>query len=542
MSGTGAPAADVAVSSSACSDALGYHLRERSRREPLGAAGHLGHVHQLGSRATPKLRGQHGGPAFLVGQRDVDVPVEPARPDHRRVEAAKVVRRRHHHQLAHGPVLLQRLEELVDGASGLLVRVVVAPLGHRVELVEEEHARHVAESLAEDRFHIAGRLAPVRRHEVAGRDVQERQPELPRGRLGDERLAGARAAVKEDAVPCDAVGVGVVAEGEQEAERVLQLGLEGGHATDIGEGGQAPWLFDTGQVREVLEVLTPTSPAGGRGGRWWEAPAGRGRRRGERGQRAAGVRRPPPQQQPDDQRAQQVAEYGDAPRVLLVDRGEQQTEHEEQAVRGDGDQHGLGLRGRGDPGQEGDGDPADDRDDGEQHEPDWAAPPGARLGWRRRPAAHPARGERADREQSEATEGAQDQLGRRLHHAVPGPDATRLQHVRVLHLRELVSDHHDVVDRSTGPSVVAREEALAADEPAHDQERGLQVTSRKTGRAQLRLGVAELGQLRRRQRGVVEGQWPVARPVLAGGQEDRQHHIPGEQQRSHREEEPATIG
>ncbi len=132
-------------------------LRDRGRRHTFGSGNEDLEIDPACRRALVELRREDRPTRFRVGQVDPYVPVEPAGPDHGGIEVLDRVGRCHHEQPTLVAVGLERGQQLVDRAAGLLICRVVAPLCDRVELIEEEKARQVLQCNLERLLDVAGR-------------------------------------------------------------------------------------------------------------------------------------------------------------------------------------------------------------------------------------------------------------------------------------------------------------------------------------------------------------------------------------------------
>ena len=174
----------------------------------------------------------------MSGKRHHDLPVEPARPEQRRVQDIRTVGRGDDDDpfVAVEPVHLD--EELIEGLLALVVTAAEAraPVAsYRVDLVDEDDARCVLLGLVE---HVAdARRADPDEHldEVGARDREERHLRLTGDGLREQRLAGTRRAHHQDASRDLAAELlelrGVAQEVDQLADLLLGL-LD---ARDVGE-------------------------------------------------------------------------------------------------------------------------------------------------------------------------------------------------------------------------------------------------------------------------------------------------------------------
>ena len=189
---------------------------------------------------------------------------------------------------------------------------------------------------------VAGRLAGVGRHHVGRRDVDEVEAELAGRGPGDERLAHPRRAVEQEAVPAQPVGPGLAGEGQHEAEGVLQLGLQGVHAADVGEGGQVGGALHV-EGRRLLGY--GRRRRGDRGRRLRRRGGGRrsdGLRRRRRRCCGHGSKRTASGDGPDQAGGEQGVDHH-APRVAGGGAGAEEPEQDEAGEDEDGLQGGPAL-------------------------------------------------------------------------------------------------------------------------------------------------------------------------------------------------------
>ncbi len=108
--------------------------------EAVGDVGEVGHVHVGGDRHVAKVDLQYLGPAFAVGDADLDFPVEAAGAAQRGVEVVGDVGGADDDDLAAGLEAVHQGEQLGDDAFLDLALDVGAVGGDRVDLVEEDDA------------------------------------------------------------------------------------------------------------------------------------------------------------------------------------------------------------------------------------------------------------------------------------------------------------------------------------------------------------------------------------------------------------------
>ena len=129
-----------------------------------------------------------------VGQRDLDLAIEPAGAQQRGIERLRPVRRREHHDARRRVEAVHLREHLVERLLAFVVRHqrAAAPLADRVDLVDEDdRGRGLAgrEQVADPR-----RAHPDEHlHEARARQREERNVGLARDGPRQQRLAGSRA-------------------------------------------------------------------------------------------------------------------------------------------------------------------------------------------------------------------------------------------------------------------------------------------------------------------------------------------------------------
>ena len=139
----------------------------------------------------------------MSGRSSVDVAVEPARPQQRRVEHVGTVGRRDDDDVGVGVETVHLDEELVQRLLALVVAAAepgAALASDRVDLVDEDDAGGVLLGLVEEVAHAAGADADEHLDELGARDGEERHPRLAGHGLAEQRLAGAGRADEQDAL------------------------------------------------------------------------------------------------------------------------------------------------------------------------------------------------------------------------------------------------------------------------------------------------------------------------------------------------------
>src|SRR3954452_14244269 len=160
-----------------------------------------------------------------VGRRDVDLAVEAARAQERRVELLEQVGGGHDDEPAARREAVHLDEELVERLLALGVLVRAAPRADRVELVDEDDRRLVLARLVEQAADARGAEAGEHLDERGRRLREELRAGLVGDRLREQRLAGARRAVEEDALGDRRAEARERLRAAQELDDMAQLGL-----------------------------------------------------------------------------------------------------------------------------------------------------------------------------------------------------------------------------------------------------------------------------------------------------------------------------
>ena len=141
--------------------------------------------------------------AVEVGGVDLDLAVEAARAQQRRVEHVGTVGRRDQDDAAAHVEAVHLDEQLVEGLLALVVAAAhagAAVATDGVDLVDEDDGRGVLLGLLEQVAHAGGADADEHLDEVGAGDRVERHAGLAGDGAGQQRLAGAGRAVEQDAL------------------------------------------------------------------------------------------------------------------------------------------------------------------------------------------------------------------------------------------------------------------------------------------------------------------------------------------------------
>mmetsp|Transcript_31688 Transcript_31688/g.75269 ORF Transcript_31688/g.75269 Transcript_31688/m.75269 type:complete len:334 (+) Transcript_31688:294-1295(+) len=163
----------------------------------------------------------------LRGVRELDLAVEAAGPHERRVEDVGAVGRGDDLDLLRAAEPVELVEELEHRALHLAVAadVRVEPLGaNGVDLVDEDDRRGLLLREQEGVPHQLGAVPDEHLHQLRARELEERGVGLRRAGAGDERLAGPRGAVQQDALGrLDPEGAELVLVRDGEDDRLHEL-------------------------------------------------------------------------------------------------------------------------------------------------------------------------------------------------------------------------------------------------------------------------------------------------------------------------------
>ena len=168
-----------------------------------GALGQRQEVDVGRERLALGVHGQDGLPAREVGRADRDLPVEPARPQQRRVQDVRPVGGGDQDDAALGVEAVHLDQQLVQRLLALVVPAAHAGAAlpaDGVDLVDEDDARRVLLGLLEQVAHPGGADADEHLDEVRAGDRVERHAGLAGDRAGQQRLAGAGRAVEQHAL------------------------------------------------------------------------------------------------------------------------------------------------------------------------------------------------------------------------------------------------------------------------------------------------------------------------------------------------------
>src|SRR5881397_1863383 len=172
---------------------------------------------------------------ILVGRWNQENPIEPARAQHRRIEAVRAVRRANDADAFEGLEPVHRGQELIHPFAHAAIRVEAADVGDRVELVEEDDARSDLLRLLEDHAHGLLRFPDPFRHDLGSLDLDEVRLGLrgdgfcEQGLPGPGRSVEQNAARRPDAHPLERIRLL-----QRHLDRFTEFHLDFLEAADIG--------------------------------------------------------------------------------------------------------------------------------------------------------------------------------------------------------------------------------------------------------------------------------------------------------------------
>src|SRR3954470_20332733 len=195
-----APGDRVPVAAGAEDRRLVADVREVGAGQAARLLGDEAEVDVLAQRLVARVHLEDPLAPPHVGRRDEHLAVEAAGTQERRVELVEQVRRRHDDEPAARREAVHLDEELVERLLALGVVVGAALRTDRVELVDEEDRRLVLAGLVEQAADPGGAQAGEHLDERRRRLREELRVGLVGDGLGQQRLAGARRPVQQDAL------------------------------------------------------------------------------------------------------------------------------------------------------------------------------------------------------------------------------------------------------------------------------------------------------------------------------------------------------
>ncbi len=200
-------------------------VRELGARQPRGAAGEHAQVDVRREGLRARVDAQDRLAPRHVGRRDVDLTIEAAGPQERRIEVLQAVGGAHHDHVLAAAEPVELDEELIQRLVVLAVEAAATLRPDGVELVDEDDRRSVLAGLLEQLADARG--AETREHldERGGARRVEVRARLLGDRLGEQRLAGTGRAVEEDPPRHARAEPGEAAVLAQELDDLLELRL-----------------------------------------------------------------------------------------------------------------------------------------------------------------------------------------------------------------------------------------------------------------------------------------------------------------------------
>ena len=223
-----------------------------------------------GQLLVPGVDGQDGRPLGLVGQRDLDLPVEAPRPQQGGVEDLGTVGGGQDDHPGGGVEAVHLGQQLVEGLLPLVVgddRPAPA-LADGVDLVDEDDGRGPLAGVGEQVAHPLGPHPHEHLHEARTGEGQEGDLGLTGHGPGHQRLARARRPDHEHPPGTDGPGLGVALGAGEEVDHLGHLPLGPVVAGHVGEPGGGPVLVVELGLRPAdahdpaldLPALAPAEP------------------------------------------------------------------------------------------------------------------------------------------------------------------------------------------------------------------------------------------------------------------------------------------
>ena len=264
----------------------------RSAPENPGVARATASKSTSGARCLPvDVDLQDGGPFGLVGEGDLDLAVEAARPQQRRIEHFGPVGGGHDDHAGGGVEAVHLGQELVQGLLALVVGDdrPASALADGVDLVDEDDRGGPLAGVGEEVADPRRPDADEELDEARAGEGEEGHPGLAGHRPGHEGLAGARWADHEHPAGADGPGAGVALGMAQEVDHLGHLTLGSLVAGDVAEAGRRPVLV----VDLGLRAPDAHDPAGELFGAPPSDPDEEGEEQQEGEERTAGPREEP---------------------------------------------------------------------------------------------------------------------------------------------------------------------------------------------------------------------------------------------------------
>mmetsp|Transcript_104646 Transcript_104646/g.234966 ORF Transcript_104646/g.234966 Transcript_104646/m.234966 type:complete len:232 (+) Transcript_104646:453-1148(+) len=168
-------------------------------------------------------------PTFQVGQAKLDLPVQSAWPQQRRVQRVWAVGRHQHLHVPSRVEAIELVDDLQHGALHLVVAVrVISSSGatDSIDLIDEENASLLRACQLEELSHHSRTLTHVALHELGTDDADETCVSAVGDRAGRQRLPRAGRAVQQDTL------------GRVDTQCHEAFGLQQGHLDDLAQSFQ----------------------------------------------------------------------------------------------------------------------------------------------------------------------------------------------------------------------------------------------------------------------------------------------------------------
>ena len=222
----------------------------------------------IGQRHAARMNLEQLAPPGQRRPIDRDVPIEPPRPQQRRVEHVGPVRGRQHDHRARRAEAVHLAEDLIERLLAFVVPAAEAGAAlpaDGVDFVDEQNRRRVRLGRLEQVAHAAGADAHEQLNELRAVDRKERHARLAGHRLGQQRLAGARRTHQQHALRhpgAELLKLGRVA---QEVDDLLQVLLHVAQAGDVVKRQSAAHRPSTAAPGSAARRAASRRPASGRG-------------------------------------------------------------------------------------------------------------------------------------------------------------------------------------------------------------------------------------------------------------------------------------
>ena len=219
--------------------ALVEKVRKIGAREACRLPGQHVKIDVLCKRLVLRMHLQNFAAALSVGRADIDLPVEAARAQQRRVENIFSVGGGNDDDLLVGRKAVHFDEQLVERLLALVMPAAeprAASAADSVDLVDEDDGGRDLLRLIEEVAHAACAYADIQLHKIRAGDRQKRHARLARDGAGQQRLARARGADQQHALGNARAQLLKAARLTQKVDDLGQLGLFLVRARHVGKG------------------------------------------------------------------------------------------------------------------------------------------------------------------------------------------------------------------------------------------------------------------------------------------------------------------